>query len=374
MSAARIISDTPGVSDAPGVRDAPGTRLSPDTVDQAARLRALVGASLAANLGASVAANVGASAGYCTHPHNATHNTNQDTNHTPGTIPRLTPNLAGPKLITITSGKGGVGKSNLAVSLCVLLARIGARPMLIDLDLGLANADVLCGLSPRARLDASLDGGAPLHTLAVDAPGGFKLIPGSVGLGRLPELPDDQRRRLLASARGLSGACDVLILDTGAGIGPMVRACASSADVTLVVATPEPTSIADAYALIKSLWQQSRRTGVPLRAPRLLVNQATSVSEAHDVHARISGVAERFLGTQIRLAGWVPTDPRVPMAVRSRVPFALAHPACPATGALELVAVALHRELLPAHALPLHNPEPAPGVWSRLGRLLAGKV
>jgi flagellar biosynthesis protein FlhG len=297
----------------------------------------------------------------------------------------------GPKVICVTSGKGGVGKSNLAVNLCVVLAGAGARTLLIDLDLGLANADVLCGLSPRSRLDANLEAGTPLHELAVDAPGGFKLIAGSVGLGRLTELPEDQRRRLLHAARGLSGACDVLVLDTGAGIGPMVRQAAASADVTLLVATPEPTSIADAYALVKGLWQQSRRTGTALRVPRLVVNQVSGADEAREVHGRISAVAQRFLGTGVTLAGWVPTDVRVGQSVRARIPFAIAHPNAPASAAVELLGKSLRDELLPGRAAAVlangsvgasatRGQPPGgyagdrAGVLSKLGRLLAGRV
>jgi flagellar biosynthesis protein FlhG len=287
--------------------------------DQASRLRALMGASLGpapvATAGSPLASALGA------------------------------PVWRGPRTLTITSGKGGVGKSNLAVNLCVALAQRGARALLMDLDLGLANADVLCGLAPRARVDLALDGSVALHKLAVDAPGGFKLIPGSVGLGaslgQMIEASEEKRERLLAQGRELAGHADVIVLDTGAGIGPMVRACVRAADVCLVVVTPEPTSLADAYALIKSVHMASRKQGGPLgerAAPRLVVNQVQDEGEARAVASRVSQVSERFLGQPVQMAGWVPLDAGVVRAVRARTPFVLHEPACGASAQVRRLA------------------------------------
>lgn len=166
------------------------------------------------------------------------------------------------RVLTIASGKGGVGKTNLAVNLSIALARAGQRVALVDADMGVANADVLCGLNPRARLDQAIvawSGTGPgsearrtLNDLAVDAPGGFRLVPGAVAHVRSTDADPALRQRFLDGLFDLDTTADLIVLDAPAGVGPTVLACVEAADRTMVVATPEPTSIADAYALIKS--------------------------------------------------------------------------------------------------------------------------
>ncbi len=281
------------------------------------------------------------------------------------------------RVIAIASGKGGVGKTNLAVNLAIALQARGVRTTLVDLDLGLANADLLCGLNPTARLDRAAPGGAGLEDVALLAPGGFRLIPGSVGLGRSVETDGP---RMLGRLGELDGCSDVLILDTGAGMGPMVRAALRAADLAIIVATPEPTSIADAYALLK-VASQPLSSCPPFPAgpaqvlPMLVVNQCTSEDEAQQVHSRIAAVARRFLSQEIRLLGAIPTDAALPQAVRDRRPLLLTTPAAPSAAAISAVSQAVIGRL----ALPAFEPAPAPGqapqgVWQRLGRLIAGRV
>jgi flagellar biosynthesis protein FlhG len=256
---------------------------------------------------------------------------------------------AGPLLLTIASGKGGVGKTSIAVNLAIALTRLRRRVVLVDADLGVANADLLCGLTPAHRTDRVLDRGlgpgvpsaggdawlrrAPtLRDIAIDAPGGFRLVPGAVGLGSMADLDPPRRALLVEQLRGFDDA-DVVIADAAAGIGGLVTAFTAAADSTLVVATPEPTSIADAYALIKCAASMSGWHAPADRPPRgglptfgrvgLVVNQAAGAREATAVHARIDAVARRFLGLAVPLAGWVAHDPRVGEAVRARVPYLL---------------------------------------------------
>ncbi|MBY0309306.1 MAG: AAA family ATPase, partial [Phycisphaerales bacterium] len=162
------------------------------------------------------------------------------------------------RVVAVSSGKGGVGKTNLAVNLAIALQRRGVRTTLLDLDLGLANADLLCGLNPPSRLDRAALRDITLEALTVLAPGGFRLVPGSVGLGRPGAraavglgAPSEADTSALARLHELDACSDVVILDTGAGMGQLVRSCLAVAELVLLVATPEPTSIADAYALLK---------------------------------------------------------------------------------------------------------------------------
>lgn len=262
------------------------------------------------------------------------------------------------RVLTIASGKGGVGKTNLAVNLSIALARAGQRVALVDADMGVANADVLCGLNPRARLDQAIVAGSgtgpgsearrTLNDLAVDAPGGFRLVPGAVAHVRSTDADPALRQRFLDGLFDLDTTADLIVLDAPAGVGPTVLACVEAADRTMVVATPEPTSIADAYALIKSFHlallargEHSGPAGAADLRLQLVVNQAADEREARRVHERIESVARRFLSRRVPLAGWVPADAQVSQAVRAREPFLLRSPTSAASKAVSHLAADL---------------------------------
>ncbi len=229
-------------------------------------------------------------------------------------------------VIAIASGKGGVGKTTTSVNLAIALASQNRRTVLMDADLGLANADVLCGMMPKNRLESAVnpDTGLTLEDLAIDAPGGFRLIPGSVGIGRVGELDDHERDALLASVQGLHARNDVVLIDTSAGLGPSVTAFVRAADLGLIVVTPEPTSIADAYALIKVLVAAPEVRHPPVLS--MIVNQVVNEREAEQVHERIAGVCDRFLGYQMPMIGHIRKDKKVLQAVRARVPYMIDAP------------------------------------------------
>jgi len=228
-------------------------------------------------------------------------------------------------VVAFASGKGGVGKTTIAVNTCVELARLGARVTLVDADLGTANADVLCGFTPTRRLDrAIVHHAVTLEELAVDAPGGFRLVPGAVGVARAAELEHRERAALVEGVLRLGRAGELVVVDCGAGIGPDVSAILAASDVGVIVATPDPTSITDAYAVIKGL--VTRRGVARARGLRLVVNMASGESEALGVHARIAKVCRTFLGYELGLLGWVPRDARAGEAVRRRVPIAIGRP------------------------------------------------
>jgi flagellar biosynthesis protein FlhG len=242
-------------------------------------------------------------------------------------------------VFAVTSGKGGVGKSNVSVNLAIALAQSGKRVILIDADLGLANADVLCNIDVKSNLAHVVARQRELKDVMVDAPGGFKLICGASGLAKMADLSDFDRERLIRALGELETQCDIIIIDTGAGISPSVMSFTRAADHVLVVTTPEPTAITDAYAAIKVLVKAAEQEGSAHHDRRisLLVNQTLSPQEGAHVYERVSKVARQFLGAVVFDAGFVPKDDAVTTAVRGRKPFVLAAPRSPASlGMLQL--------------------------------------
>ena len=237
------------------------------------------------------------------------------------------------RAIAVTSGKGGVGKSNLSVGLAIGFARRGLKTCLLDADLGMANADVLCGLSPEHTLESVVRGARRLSEVVVPAPGGFFLIPGASGVGRIANLQVAEQRRLVEQLRLLERTVDMVVIDTGAGVGSGVMTFAAAAGVTLVAVTPEPTSMTDAYGAIKVLAAE-----VPDTRIRLVVNMASSPTEAREVHERIDRVSRRFLGKGVEFAGAIPLDSNLPQAVRRQQPLAVLNPQSPAAVAVDGIA------------------------------------
>ncbi len=241
-------------------------------------------------------------------------------------------------VIAVTSGKGGVGKSNIAVNLAIQFAAARKKVVLLDADLGLANADVLCSVNLPFNLSHVIARKKELHEVMINAPGGFRLIGGASGLARMADLSDFDRQRIIASMGELEQQADIILIDTGAGISPNVLAFTKAADHVLVVTTPEPTAITDAYAVIKVL----SRDAIDRRVS-LLVNQVRSPAEARVVHGRISKVAKQFLNVSVLDAGYVVADEAVQSAVRRRVPFVLYSPRSPAAHCIAQLAMRLEK-------------------------------
>jgi len=233
----------------------------------------------------------------------------------------------------IVSGKGGVGKSNIAVNLAVALSSMGRRVVLFDADLGMANADVLCGLTPEATLEDVLRGRASLKDVLIPGPGGFRLVPGSSGVAAMANLDGLQRRRVLGQLSALDRVADHLIIDMGAGISSAVTTFAASAHRTLVVTTPEPTSITDGYGAIKTLLARGSTAKI-----ELLVNMARNLEEGELVYRRVERVVQQFLKVPLTMGGTIPHDPALPDAVRRRRPILLEAPWSPSAKALTRLA------------------------------------
>src|SRR5438132_3826738 len=189
-------------------------------------------------------------------------------------------------VIAITSGKGGVGKSNIGVNLAIKFAEAGKHVVLLDADLGLANADVLCNVDLPHNLSHVIARKKELKEVMLRAPGGFHLIGGASGLARMADLSDDDRERIILALGELEQQADVILIDTGAGISPNVLSFTRAADHVLIVTTPEPTAITDAYAVVKVLSRENSA-----RRISLLVNQVRSPADARIVHGRIAKVA-----------------------------------------------------------------------------------
>ncbi len=272
--------------------------------------------------------------------------------------PVQAPKQRAARVLAVTSGKGGVGKTNIAVNLAARLARMARRVIVLDADMGLANADVICDVGSPVNLAHVVAGRRRLEDVIVDAPGGFSLIPGASGLSKMAALTDFERARMLQLMDQLEIDSDLIIIDTGAGISPNVLSFVLAADDILVVTTPEPTSVTDAYAMIKAICKRSEAAKVSL-----LVNMAKDREEARRVFERMNVVCRRFLGLSLTSAGYVVNDPHVSMSVRHRRLFVLEHPECSAGMCLTQL----------AHKLDRHAAEPREsGFFQRVASWLAG--
>lgn len=258
-------------------------------------------------------------------------------------------------VIAVTSGKGGVGKSNIAVNLAIKFATVGKDVVLLDADLGLANADVLCNIDLPTNLSHVISRKRELNEVMVKGPGGFRLIGGASGLARMADLTDVDRQRLITALAELEESTDIILIDTGAGISPNVLSFTRAADHVLVVTTPEPTAITDAYAVVKVISREDMN-----RRVSLLVNQARTPTEARVVYERIAKVAKQFLGVTLYDAGYVSYDMEVSNAVRRRSPFVLGAPKSPASICIAQLAMRLEQGV----AQSQHNS----GFFNRMSR------
>jgi len=242
------------------------------------------------------------------------------------------------KIITLTSGKGGVGKTVAATNLGICLAATGRRVLLVDADLGLANVDVLLNLSVRHNLANVLAGQVGIEEAIIEGPGKLHVLAGGSGLTKLADLNEFERRNMMRVLSDLNESFDIIIFDTSAGVGRNVMTFVNAADLVLVVTTAEPSSIADAYAVIKI----ATANHIPGHIS-VLMNMVASRHEARICQQRLSQVTKRFLGNVIYNAGYILRDEHVGNAVKQRLPFVLQYPRCQASCCMMSLASKLTR-------------------------------
>jgi flagellar biosynthesis protein FlhG len=238
-----------------------------------------------------------------------------------------------PRVICVTSGKGGVGKTNLTANLAYCMATAGLRVLILDADLNLANIDVLLGLTPKYNLQHVFTGEKALAEVIIQGPGGINILPGASGIMELANLDEEQRLYFLSEMAALDNKIDILLIDTGAGINENVIYFNLAAQERIILMTPEPTSLTDAYAMIKVL-----STRHDIKRFKILINMAISAKEAINVFKQLSKVCDQFLETlSLDFIGYLPYDKNLVKAVRSQHLVTEKFPACPASKMLQKI-------------------------------------
>ncbi len=238
------------------------------------------------------------------------------------------------KIIAITSGKGGVGKSNIAVNLGVSLTRFGHRVLLVDADMGLANLDMLLGLTPKYNLYHVLSGKKRIEDVIISGPSGIKLLPTSSNGLLSPDMTNEKRAEIVRRIRGFSDIADTVFVDTGGGITDNILEFLLLADEVILVTTPEPTSIMDSYGIIRVLAREKENSRV-----RLLINMAEDQADAQHVSATMKMITKQFFNVTFDELGWIGYDTHVSKAVRQQQPFVLLYPSSRASRAVTRVAM-----------------------------------
>jgi len=251
-----------------------------------------------------------------------------------------------PRSIAITGGKGGVGKSNLAVNLALELGALGDRTSLLDADFGLANIDLLCGVSPRFHLGHVISSLKDFEDIRINLTDKVSLIPGGSGVEELTKISVTTHPHVFEKLRIMESNVDFMLIDTAAGIAESVISVLVSASEVIIIATPEPTSIVDAYATIKIILRYA-----PHKPISIVVNNVVGLGDAEQVYQSLNSAVKNFLGHRVEFLGMIPHDSHIPEAVREQVPLVQYAPDAPAARAIRLIAKQLHTHKLAATGL-----------------------
>ncbi len=227
------------------------------------------------------------------------------------------------KVFSVSSGKGGVGKSNFVANLAIALSRLGKEVIIIDADLGLANIEVLFDVMPRKTLKNVIFDGEDILSVIADGPLGIKFLSGGSGIKEITKISKFEQERLINSLSILDEKFDYILIDTGAGISDLILNFIKAADESIVVCTPEPTSITDSYALIKVLSDYLKESN---RNLKVVVNRVDGDTEGFDIFQKIQVATERFLGVQLERFGELPDDSNLVKAVKSQIPVCISIP------------------------------------------------
>ncbi|MFB4162685.1 MinD/ParA family protein [Alteribacillus sp. JSM 102045] len=239
------------------------------------------------------------------------------------------------KVISVISGKGGVGKSNISLSFSLSLAELEKKVLLFDLDIGMANIDILMGMSPSSHIVDVIEQDRTIWDIMEEGPGGIQLVAGGSGLTNIFEMTAAKQERFSQQMSLLDGYFDYIIFDMGAGASDDSLNFILSSNETIIITTPEPTSITDAYAMVKYIYSKE-----PSLPGSILVNRTESKKEGQQTAENLKRAAMRFLGKELAVLGSVPYDKQVLKAVKKQTPFSLKYPASPASQAIKTCAKA----------------------------------
>ncbi len=237
------------------------------------------------------------------------------------------------RVIAVTSGKGGVGKSNVAVNLAVTLAQGGERVMVMDADMGLANIDVLLGLSPKMNLSHVISGECSLEDTIVEGPAGVKIIPASSGVASMSDLTPAENAGIIRSFSELTEPVDTLIIDTAAGLSDSVVSYTRAAREVIIVVCDEPASITDAYAMIKVL-----NRDYDMHRFHVLANQAHGIQQGRELYTKLARVSEKYLDVALNFLGSIPYDDCLKKAVQKQKSVVESFPRSPSSMAFRQIA------------------------------------
>ncbi|MHB8126791.1 MAG: MinD/ParA family protein [Desulfitobacteriaceae bacterium] len=237
------------------------------------------------------------------------------------------------RVISVTSGKGGVGKTYFTVNLALALVELGYRVIILDGDLGLANVDIAFGITPHYTMEHLISGDKTIEEILVIGPRGIGILPGGSGVQAMANLERPQLLNVLSNFGRLEKHADILIIDTGAGLSHTVLNFLRASDEVILVTTPEPTSLTDAYGLLKALRIESANVKVGV-----VVNRVHLESEARDTYERLEVAVRKFLRGSINLLGWVYDDPLVGRSVMSQEPVGISYPESSAYRCIQWIA------------------------------------
>ncbi|MDR0494362.1 MAG: MinD/ParA family protein [Treponema sp.] len=231
------------------------------------------------------------------------------------------------RVITVTSGKGGVGKTNLSVNMALAFARLGKKVVVMDADLGLANVNVMLNMIPKYNLYHVIKKQKTIQDILVETEYGISIVAGASGFSQIANMGEQERHDFISELESLSFA-DIIIIDTSAGVSSNVMDFIAAADDAIIITTPEPTAITDAYGIIKIIAMEYDTINIGLK---LVVNRARGAAEAKSVADRMINIAGQFLNLKVDYLGFIYDDPAVPSAVRQQKPFMIIDPKCKAS-------------------------------------------
>ncbi|WP_425806978.1 MinD/ParA family protein [Desulfitobacterium sp. Sab5] len=265
---------------------------------------------------------------------------------------------AGLRIISVTSGKGGVGKTNFTVNLALSLVDFGYRVIILDGDLGLANIDIACGITPHFTLEHLLSGEKTIEEILITGPKGLGILPGGSGVQDLANIERANLENVIRNLGRLEGMADILMIDTGAGLGHTVMNFLKASDDVILLTTPEPTAVTDAYGILKALRSDDKEVLV-----NVVINRVHREADAKATFERLEKAVNKFLHGSVNLLGWVYEDPLVGKAIMNQEPLGVTYPDSSAYRCIQWIAGSVS-------GLYLQPPRKAGGIRGFLTRLL----